>query len=112
MARVNTPSSLDDEKEGDVEVLSRQLKTKYSFQTSSSSSVLEKPSIDEDVLNDEWSGRSKKGPPDMEQIALKALHVDDDATLNPWTFRVFFIGSRTLRLIKAKKTVVLTQICT
>lgn len=28
----------------------------------------------------------------MEEIALKALHVDDDPTLNPWTFRVFFLG--------------------
>ncbi|KAN0122786.1 oligopeptide transporter [Hyaloscypha variabilis] len=28
----------------------------------------------------------------METIALKALHVDDDATLNPWTFRMFFLG--------------------
>lgn len=28
----------------------------------------------------------------METVALKALHVDDDATLNPWTFRVFFLG--------------------
>jgi len=28
----------------------------------------------------------------MEEIALKALHVDDDPTLNPWTFRMFLIG--------------------
>lgn len=28
----------------------------------------------------------------METIALKALHVDDDPTLNPWTFRMFFLG--------------------
>jgi hypothetical protein len=28
----------------------------------------------------------------MEEIALKALHVDDDPTLNPWTFRMFFLG--------------------
>lgn len=28
----------------------------------------------------------------METIALRALHVDDDPTLNPWTFRMFFIG--------------------
>lgn len=27
-----------------------------------------------------------------EEIALKALHVDDDPTLNPWTFRVFILG--------------------
>jgi hypothetical protein len=28
----------------------------------------------------------------MEDIALKALHTDDDVTLNPWTFRMFFLG--------------------
>ena len=28
----------------------------------------------------------------MEEMALKALHVDDDPTLNAWTFRVFFLG--------------------
>lgn len=29
---------------------------------------------------------------DMDTIALRALHVDDDTTLNPWTFRMFFLG--------------------
>jgi hypothetical protein len=29
----------------------------------------------------------------METIALKALHVDDDPTLNPWTFRMFALGN-------------------
>ena len=28
----------------------------------------------------------------MEEIALKALHVDDDPSLNPWTFRMFILG--------------------
>lgn len=28
----------------------------------------------------------------MEEIALKALHTDDDPSLNPWTFRVFILG--------------------
>jgi hypothetical protein len=28
----------------------------------------------------------------MEEMALKALHVDDDPTLNPWTFRMFILG--------------------
>ncbi|KAB5572484.1 OPT oligopeptide transporter protein-domain-containing protein [Coniochaeta sp. 2T2.1] len=28
----------------------------------------------------------------MEDIALKALHTDDDPTLSPWTFRMFFLG--------------------
>ncbi|KAL8358743.1 hypothetical protein RB601_009895 [Gaeumannomyces tritici] len=28
----------------------------------------------------------------MEDIAVKALSTDDDVTLNPWTFRAFFIG--------------------
>ncbi|KUJ19163.1 OPT superfamily oligopeptide transporter [Mollisia scopiformis] len=28
----------------------------------------------------------------MEEIALYALHVDDDPSLNPWTFRTWFLG--------------------
>lgn len=28
----------------------------------------------------------------MEEIALKALHTDEDPSLNPWTFRMFFLG--------------------
>ena len=28
----------------------------------------------------------------MEDIALKALHIDDDPTLNPWTLRMFVLG--------------------
>ena len=28
----------------------------------------------------------------MEDIALKALHTDDDPSLSPWTFRMFFLG--------------------
>jgi len=28
----------------------------------------------------------------MEEIALQALHTDDDPTLNPWTVRMFVLG--------------------
>lgn len=28
----------------------------------------------------------------METIGLRALHTDDDPTMNPWTFRMFFLG--------------------
>ena len=27
-----------------------------------------------------------------EEIVTKVIHVDDDPTLNPWTFRMFFLG--------------------
>lgn len=27
-----------------------------------------------------------------EEIALQALHIDDDPSLNPWTFRMYFLG--------------------
>ena len=27
-----------------------------------------------------------------EEIVTKIIHVDDDPTLNPWTFRMFFLG--------------------
>ena len=30
----------------------------------------------------------------MEDMALKALHVDDDPSLNPWTFRMFVLGKK------------------
>jgi hypothetical protein len=32
----------------------------------------------------------------MEEIALYALHVEDDPTLNPWTFRTWFLGKNEL----------------
>jgi len=28
---------------------------------------------------------------------LRALHVDDDTSLNPWTFRMFFLGTQLRR---------------
>lgn len=31
----------------------------------------------------------------MEEIALYALHTDDDVSLNPWTFRTWFLGKNT-----------------
>lgn len=39
------------------------------------------------------SSRGKPVEATTETIALKALHVDDDPTLNPWTFRMFFLGT-------------------
>lgn len=32
----------------------------------------------------------------MEEIALYALHVEDDPSLNPWTFRTWFLGASKL----------------
>lgn len=37
----------------------------------------------------------------MQEIALYALHVDDDPSLNPWTFRMWFLGSVSLLKIRA-----------
>lgn len=35
----------------------------------------------------------KPGPLETaEEIVTHVIHVDDDPTLNPWTFRMFFIG--------------------
>lgn len=31
----------------------------------------------------------------MEEIALYALHVEDNRSLNPWTFRMWFLGKST-----------------
>jgi len=35
----------------------------------------------------------------MEDVALKALHVDDNPSLNPWTFRMFVLGQITQSLL-------------
>lgn len=43
-------------------------------------------------VSDFESGETESIVANTEEIALKALHVDDDPTLNPWTFRVFFLG--------------------
>lgn len=42
---------------------------------------------------------SEKEDASYETVALKALHVDDDPTLNPWTFRMFFLGKLTTVLL-------------
>ena len=36
-----------------------------------------------------------------EEIALKALHTDDDPSLNPWTFRMYFLGAYILPCIQS-----------
>jgi hypothetical protein len=43
-------------------------------------------------IEDEEPAGPRHDDASMETIALKALHTDDDPTLNPWTFRMFFLG--------------------
>ena len=43
-------------------------------------------------IEDEEPAAPRHDDASMETIALKALHTDDDPTLNPWTFRMFFLG--------------------
>jgi hypothetical protein len=53
------------------------------------------------ISNDEESLHIGKGMTasekvdNMEEIALYALHVEDDRSLNPWTFRMWFLGKVT-----------------
>ncbi|RDW82602.1 OPT superfamily oligopeptide transporter-1 [Coleophoma cylindrospora] len=42
--------------------------------------------------NDVEELREKPLEANMETIALQALHTDDDFSLDPWTFRMFFLG--------------------
>lgn len=90
MERVNTPSSRAEPTEAKAAVLSTQLERNYTYTTASTNSLTEKKSIQETI--EHVTSERREGAPNMEEIALKALHVDDDPTLNPWTFRVFFIG--------------------
>lgn len=45
------------------------------------------------LLEDEELDVQPRVVANMEDIALKALHIDDDPSLNPWTFRMFFLGT-------------------
>lgn len=69
--------------------------TMDSASTTSFEKTKSKTSIEGLVRHETWD-QEKNGETEvaanMETIALKALHVDDDPTLNPWTFRMFFIG--------------------
>lgn len=82
MAR-DRQSSSSDENEMD------RLRKEYSY--TSSAEIIRERSVDS-VENDVERAGPKPVVANMEEIALKALHVDDDPTLNPWTFRVFFLG--------------------
>ena len=62
-----------------------------------STSSFEKDSVksSDNLISDKSQDFEKADKPvvaNMEAIALEALHVDDDPTLNPWTFRMFFLG--------------------
>lgn len=64
-----------------------------------SSSTVEPPAVETSSekkvftqVSDFEPGETESIVANTEEIALKALHVDDDPTLNPWTFRVFFLG--------------------
>jgi hypothetical protein len=58
-----------------------------------SSSVISTEDLIRYESNDvEFAGRPQVIA-NMEEIALKALHIDDDPTLNPWTFRMFLLGN-------------------
>lgn len=58
--------------------------------TFGSTAELKHTSYDSNDL--ELAGREEPLVVKYEEVALKALHVDDDPTLNPWTFRMFFLG--------------------
>lgn len=55
-----------------------------------SSDILKYPSPESNDL--ELEGKLQPVVATYENVALNALHVDDDPTLNPWTFRMFFLG--------------------
>ncbi|RFU28658.1 hypothetical protein B7463_g7691, partial [Scytalidium lignicola] len=48
--------------------------------------------VDEDTVEIGKGMTAAEKVDNMEEIALYALHVDDDPSLNPWTFRMWFLG--------------------
>jgi hypothetical protein len=49
-------------------------------------------SNDEELLHVGKDMTAAEKVDNMEEIALYALHVEDDPSLNPWTFRMWFLG--------------------
>lgn len=66
-----------------------ELRKEYSY--TSSTEIIREKSLSS-IRNDVERVGPEPVVANMEEMALKALHVDDDPTLNPWTFRVFFLG--------------------
>ena len=50
--------------------------------------------LDEKFLRYDGSDRSSRpsSVESLDDIVTKVLHADDDPSLNPWTFRMWFIG--------------------
>lgn len=70
----------------------RELETSYSPQSSSPEEKIPEKKEATTHFSDVESVEAESINASMETVALKALHVDDDVTLNPWTFRTFFLG--------------------
>lgn len=90
------PSSMVQATDGAEDVVGGTEKNN-TFQSSSTGeawSEKKEPSLQ---TSDVESAETESVNANMETVALKALHVDDDPTLNPWTFRVFFLGGSSLQ---------------
>lgn len=65
---------------------------------SASPEVLDQKAMADGTYHSNYDNNLEKGSENdvvanYEDLALKTLHVDDDPTLNPWTFRMFFLGT-------------------
>lgn len=70
----------------------RELEKDYVLQSSQTTETMSEKREPSLQFDDAESFGAESINASMETVALKALHVDDDTTLNPWTFRVFFLG--------------------
>lgn len=89
MARDRSSSPSETQSEVVEEKGMDDLRKEYSY--TSSAEITREKSLTS-IRNDVERVGSEPLVANMEEIALKALHVDDDPMLNPWTFRVFFLG--------------------
>lgn len=78
------------------------LEKNYTLQSSSTGEEMSEKKVALPRLSDAESLEAESVNASMETVALKALHVDDDTTLNPWTFRVVFLGWSGPRLLCPK----------
>lgn len=101
MALDSTTSLSEGRSVEDVGGIDRELKKNYTLQSTSTGETLAETKEPLQQFSDLESVEAESVNASMETVALKALHVDDDATLNPWTFRVFFLGWSIFGLLKS-----------
>jgi hypothetical protein len=91
-ARYDPDAAVSEEQKQPYEVTSSEHSSKESMAKVEEPMVFELPPHASDDAELNIGEGDIKALDTAEDIVTTVIHVDDDPTLNPWTFRMFFIG--------------------